>query len=294
MSNYTFRKLEPENIKDLYRLFEAVYHKSCPQNYYDLKYNTAYTGVTYIGFLAYHDQMPVAYYGIVPTFVAIAKQKVLGAQSCDTMTHPSHQKKGLFTNLAKKTFDLAKEKGIHFVFGFPNQNSYPGFIRHLDFTHADTMNRYTIRFSNTPFKLLYRKLGLINRKKQAQNIDNALIEEGYDGVIYDKAYLAYKSYNPNMILPAGDQRFWVNLSKGAWIGALAPLKKEFFSQTSVTLENLTKASSITFMVSSGNAVNGALSKISRAEKGFAVITKNLSGTYDLNRLKFQFSDIDIF
>lgn len=294
MSNYSFSKLEPGNIKDLYRLFDAVYHKSCPKNYFDLKYSTAYTGVSYIGFLAYHNQIPVAYYGIIPTFVSINKQTVLGAQSCDTMTHPEHQKKGLFVTLAKKTFELAKEKGIHFVFGFPNQSSYPGFIKHLGFTHADTMNRYTIRFSNTPFKLLYRKSGLINRKKRVDSIENILVQEGYDGLIYSKHYMSYKTYNPNMILPSGDQRFWINLSKGAWIGAIAPLKKEFFSHTSIALENLTKASSITFMVSSGNNMDFALSKTARAEKGFAVITKNLSGTYNLSRLKFQFADMDIF
>jgi hypothetical protein len=30
------------------------------------------------------------------------------------------------------------------------------------------------------------------------------------------------------------------------------------------------------------------------EAGFAIITKNLSGRYDLGRLKFQLADIDIF
>ncbi|MES2133973.1 MAG: GNAT family N-acetyltransferase, partial [Bacteroidota bacterium] len=157
MSNYTFIKLESENIKHLYTLFTAVYNKSCPKQYFDLKYATQYTGAEYIGFFAFENNIPVAYYGVVPTIISISRQRVLAAQSCDTMTHPAHTKKGLFTELAKRTFELAKQKGIHFVFGFPNQNSYPGFIKHLGFTHTETMNRYTISLSNTPFKLLYRK-----------------------------------------------------------------------------------------------------------------------------------------
>ena len=294
MSNYAFARLDATNLKDLYTLFAAVYNKPCPQSYFERKYDTAYTGVTYIGYLAYLDTRPVAYYGVVPTVLSIRQQRVLAAQSCDTMTHPAHQKKGLFVKLAKQTIDLAKQEGIHLVFGFPNQNSYPGFIKHLGFTHADTMHRYTIRFSNTPFKVLMRKMGLAGGRQISEPVSNILLQEGHDGVIYDQAYRTYKTYNSNTVIGTKEQRFWVNLPKGGWIGALAPLNKELFSQTLRNLESLTKAPSITFMISPGTGPDSALSKTMRAEKGFAVIVKNLSGKYETSRLKFQFSDIDIF
>lgn len=294
MSNYSFARLSATNLKDLYTLFTAVYNKACPKSYFEQKYHTSYTGLSYIGYIAYLDHQPVAYYGVIPTFLSIRQQKVLAAQSCDTMTHPAHQKKGLFVKLAKQTMELAKQEGIHLVFGFPNQNSYPGFIKHLGFAHADTMHRYTIRFSNTPFKVLLRKLGLTGGKQHSESLSNILIQEGFDGVIYDQAYRTYKSYNSNTVIGTSEQRYWVNLPKGGWIGALAPLNKELFSQTLRDLENLTKASSITFMISPGTGLDGALSKTMRAEKGFAVIIKNLSGKYETNRLKFHFSDLDIF
>ena len=294
MSNYRFARLGASNLKDLYLLFAAVYGKACPASYFERKYDTAYTGVAYIGVLAYLDDLPVAYYGVIPTFLSIRQQKVLAAQSCDTMTHPAHQKKGLFVKLAIHTFELARQEGIHLIFGFPNQNSYPGFIKHLGFTHADTMHRHTIRFSNTPIKMLLRKLAFAGGRQSTEPLANILLQEGHDGVIYDKAYMAYKRYNSNTVIGTPEQRFWVNLSKGGWIGALAPLYKEQFSQTLRNLENLTKASSMTFMISPGTGLDSALSKTRKAEKGFAVIIKNLSGKYDTSRLKFQFSDIDIF
>lgn len=294
MSNYTFARLVASNLKDLYILFTAVYNRACPKYYFERKYDTAYTGASYVGYLAYLGQTPVAYYGVIPTFLSIGQQKVLAAQSCDTMTHPTHRKKGLFVKLAQQTFELAKREGIHLVFGFPNQNSHPGFIKHLGFSHAHTMHRYTIRFSNTPFKLLLRKLGLTGGRQSAEPVPNILLQEGFDGLIYDKAYTAYKHYNSNTIVSAKEQRFWVNLPKGGWIGALAPLNSEGFSQTLRHLENLTKASSITFMVSPDTGPDKALSKNAKAEQGFAVIIKNLSGKYETGRLKFQFSDIDIF
>lgn len=294
MNNYRFARLSASNLKDLYSLFTAVYNKACPPSYFERKYDTTYTGVNYIGYLAYLDTTPVAYYGVVPTILSIRQQKVLAAQSCDTMTHPAHQKKGLFVKLARQSFELAKQEGIHLVFGFPNQNSYPGFIKHLGFTHADTMHRHTIHFSNTPIKMLLRKLGLTGGKQNTEPLANILLQEGHDGVIYDKAYMTYKRYNSNTVIGTPEQRFWVNLSKGGWIGALAPLYQEQFSQTLRNLENLTKASSITFMISPGTGLDNVLSKSRKAEKGFAVIIKNLSGKHDTSRLKFQFADIDIF
>lgn len=294
MSSYSFARLGATNLKDLYTLFTAVYNKTCPESYFERKYHTAYTGLSYIGYIAYLDHKPVAYYGVIPTFLSIGQQKILAAQSCDTMTHPAHQKKGLFVKLAKQTIELARQEGIHLVFGFPNQNSYPGFIKHLGFTHADTMHRYTIRFPNTPFKVLLRKLGLTGGKQTSESVPNILLQEGFDGVLYDQAYRTYKGYNSNTVIGTSGQRFWVNLPKGGWIGTLAPLNKELFSQTLRNLENLTKASSITFMISPGTGLDDALSKTMRAEKGFAVIIKNLSGKYETGRLKFQFSDIDIF
>lgn len=295
MSNYTFAKLNCENLKHLYTLFEAVYHKSAPKQYFDQKYNTSYTGAEYIGFLAFQNELPVAYYGVIPTLVSLNQQTILAAQSCDTMTHPAHQKKGLFITLAKQTFELAKSKGIHFVFGFPNQNSYPGFIQKLDFTHSETLNRYTIKYQNTPFKLLYRKLGLINYKEKAETISNPFLDEGYDGIIYSKEYIQYKkNYNKSLIIQKKNISFWINQSNGAWIGLPSPFTDGSFSQTIKTLENITNASSITFMMSTQNRFAEEISKVISPEKGFAVITKNLSGKYNLNNLKFQFSDIDIF
>ena len=294
MNNYTIVKINHETIPQLYTLFESVYKKRCLTNYYELKYNTRYTGVEYIGFLAFHNNIPVAFYGVIPTIVSINKKAVLAAQSCDTMTHPDYQKKGLFVELAKQTFDFAKQSGIHFIFGFPNQNSFPTFIKKLGFTHMENMNRYTFHFSNNIYKILMRKFWFVKSEDQCNDITNVLIEEGFDGILYNKAYLDYKKYNANTIVKSKETTLWINMSKGGWIGTLLPLTKDNFRIQIQLIENLTKASSITFMVSSSSNLNKVLSQNAKPESGFAVITKNLSNNYNLNNLKFQFSDVDVF
>jgi len=53
--------------------------------------------------------------------------------SLNTATHPHHQGKGLFTQLATKTFESASALGFEAVVGIANQNSTPGFIGKLGF-----------------------------------------------------------------------------------------------------------------------------------------------------------------
>ncbi|MDG6225381.1 MAG: GNAT family N-acetyltransferase [Candidatus Thermoplasmatota archaeon] len=69
----------------------------------------------------------------VVRFKALYDGKEIDAcHSQDTMTHPGYRRQGIFEVLANKTYDKAREEGIGFVFGFPNQNSYPGFVKKLD------------------------------------------------------------------------------------------------------------------------------------------------------------------
>jgi len=59
------------------------------------------------------------------------KKTVIAAQSGDAMTNFAYTGKGFFTQLGEKTDALLKAENIEFVYGFPNQNSYPGYIKKL-------------------------------------------------------------------------------------------------------------------------------------------------------------------
>src|SRR5689334_590601 len=116
------KRLNSQNLHDLDQLYEAVYGKKPDENYFPKKYDTEYTGVSYVGYIAYQDHTPIAYYGVIPCFIQYKNEKLLSAQSADTMTHPGYRLKGMFVSLSEKTFALCRELGIYLVFGFPNQN----------------------------------------------------------------------------------------------------------------------------------------------------------------------------
>lgn len=75
-----------------------------------------------------------AAYAVLPRRFHVDGRDVMGALSLDTLTTESWRKRGLFVHLAKTTYARAQEEGLAFVYGFPNPNSLPGFLKHLEWT----------------------------------------------------------------------------------------------------------------------------------------------------------------
>lgn len=61
--------------------------------------------------------------------------------SYQTMVHPDHQKKGLFSSLTKQVLAIGKKEGIKGVFNFPNKASYIPFER-LNFSPINHLKNY--------------------------------------------------------------------------------------------------------------------------------------------------------
>jgi Acetyltransferase (GNAT) domain len=83
----------------------------------------------------------VGLYTVLPTPLSLDGIGVSGAQSVDTMTHPDFRGRGMFLSLARSCYEEAASD-IAVMYGLPNQNSYPGFIKHLGWTHLDDITRW--------------------------------------------------------------------------------------------------------------------------------------------------------
>jgi len=86
-----------------------------------------------IGFNAYDSNRLVAHYACIPVKFMVKGTIQKGLLSLNTATHPQYWGKGLFTYLANKTYDFAKQEGYNFVYGVSNANSTYGFINKLGF-----------------------------------------------------------------------------------------------------------------------------------------------------------------
>jgi len=292
------------------QLYEAVYCKQLPADYYVRKYNTAYTKVMYTGFLAYDvNNMPVAYYGVIPCFIRYNYKPVLSAQSADTMTHPAHRNKGLFVLLANLTYGLCLKEGIKLVFGFPNQNSLPGLINKLGWLITGRLDRFTIPVTTVPLERLAAKLGVFkglykSYTKQVlkkliltqQGIPAAVFNKEYNGVYRTADYLQYKTYNTTYTVKIHEALVWFKIQNGFIVGDMSGFEDDFdrVIKGLIKLAKKLGLRKLQFQVSPDAKLYVLLKKYNEPIPAFPVIIKDLGSGVDLEGLELTFADIDIF
>jgi len=232
---YCVKRLSINNLNDVTTLHTAVYGKMPPADFFLKKYGTDHTGIAYIGFIAYNKQMlPISYYGVIPCFMSCDSKSILAAQSADTMTHPEYRNRGLFVELAQQTLELCRNEGIRIVFGFPNQNSLPGFIHKLKWQTTETMDCFIIPVKAIPMERLSVKIPFLKGsysiytnwvlKKYLvpqQGTSNSVLSDGYDGVFRDAHYLEYKKYSATQVIHIEGAAIWMKINKGLLIGDIS-------------------------------------------------------------------------
>lgn len=72
-------------------------------------------------------------YVVIPQCIKVNQTIVSATLSLNTLTKKEYWGKGIFTGLANDVFEALRNNGVEFTYGFPNPNSYPGFINKLGF-----------------------------------------------------------------------------------------------------------------------------------------------------------------
>lgn len=307
---YTIERLAKHNLEDVAKLHLAVYGKPAAENFFVKKYDTAYTGMMYTGFIAYNnDRIAIGYYGVIPCFLQDGDEIILSAQSADTMTHPLHRYKGLFVELSNMTFDLCRAEGIKLIFGFPNQNSFHGAINKLGWQMTETMDFFQLPVKAVPLekvaakftflKSFYRKYtqSVLNKYVSRDiNIINSVIRDGYAGVHRDADYMLYKSYYNRHIIEISGSTAWIKLHNGLIIGDMNIAPGNFDSAMS-GIKKLAKklgVSTVQFHCSPGTSMHILFSEKYKPVPSFPVLFQVLVPGILLERIKFSFGDMDIF
>ncbi len=308
---HSIKRLSRDTLKDVVKLHAAIYNKKLSLRHISKKYNTGYTGAKYFGFIAYNPKMePIAYYGVIPCFLSYGGKTVLAAQSADTMTHPGYRNMGLFVQLAELTYELCTHEEIPVIFGFPNQNSLPGFIKKLDWKVTDNLDCFIIPIKALPLERMFGDLPVLKRaynwyikrilKKYKQPLYGIISDaqsEGFDGVVRDDKYLLYKSYSPTHVLQIDDVEVWIRTNNGLMIGDIAGATTANFKTLMIKLTELARKlglQQIQFHTSPGTNLHALFKAHYQPGPSFPVIFKDLETAMDNSKMKFTFADIDIF
>jgi hypothetical protein len=309
---YSIYKLDKFNRTDLIQIYKSAFGYSIKLDFLENKQNTALFGHTVVGFIAYDENKnPAAFYGVYPCQIEYKGNFYLAAQSGDTMTHSNHKGKGLFIKLAIETFNYCKENGIHLVFGFPNENSFPGFIKRLGWSHFDDLTPYLIRVKCISWIRLKKTFRLpqsmhnswcifiLKRIKKGAPFKSSCLENETPVVDHSISFFEYKTYNENYLIQLNGINVWLKFDATFLIiGDLEKCNDQRFLETVKKLKKLAfilGLPHLRFHASSNTWAQSMFEKYGYPmEVKYPVVGINFTNEVPLDQLKFTGADNDTF
>lgn len=230
-TDYRIVRIRPEHYDHLIRLYRRCFGLRVDRAALQAKYDTSIFGASHIGHLALDAEgSPAAYYGVFPIRAAVNGRQLLAAQSGDTMTDPDHQRRGLFVTLARKTYELAREEGIQFVFGFPNESSLPGFRDKLDWVFHGHMVDLKLTSGAIPLAEAASRVGVLRgihtlwvRMLRGPRLPGPFLEpQGaeWSGVLHDRDFYSYKQANGGFWVSSGVVHLYVKPAVHLYVGEI--------------------------------------------------------------------------
>ncbi|MFT4544727.1 MAG: hypothetical protein ACI9EQ_001189 [Bacteroidia bacterium] len=128
--SYDIRRIGPEDFSVLIPLMQDCFGMDVDIEYFRWKFTQNPAG-SFIGFVAIDGftKEAGAYYGVIPQVFELDGVETTIYQSCDTMTHSAHRRRGLFRKLAMRTYEELENEDKFFAIGFGGGQSTPGFIK---------------------------------------------------------------------------------------------------------------------------------------------------------------------
>jgi GNAT superfamily N-acetyltransferase len=305
---YHIERVSAGKLSDLVLLFRDAFNWKTNVDFLSFRYDTTRLGPRDLGYLAYSDENePAAYYGVFAAKLSINGLVIQGAQSGDTATHSRHRGKGLFTDLARATYELAAREGVQVIFGFPNKNSYPGFVKKLDWKHTHDIDVYKIKVLTLPLAQAARKYAwmkgffnwwvsmFVKSKTTSHLLESSITSAGQNGVIHDAAYYAYKQSDNKYLIKYNGIRMWLKFDGFLWVGDMELNDIATFRNSMKLLKGLafrTGCDKIVFHASPGTKLHTMLSADYSKSSVMPAAGLNLDGGDSITSLKFIGADFD--
>lgn len=310
-NGYNIYRVDENHIDDLIKISKSAFNISPPRTYYINKNMTDGFGTPYLGFIAFDSKLEAAaFYGVYSCQMMLNGEIYNAVQSGDTMTHKDHTGKGLFIKLATLTYELCKKLKVSFVFGFPNYNSYPGFVKKLNWICPGNLKEYRFRVFTIPLLKLVKKIPLLNVPFQlylsfvnyffSPNnlvVKSSVLSEGVGGVHRTNDFMKYKSKcGSSFVLSLKSGKAWVKTDGYLILGDLETSKDKFSS----LLKELKRyafvigADEVIFQTVEGTNADLWFSKYYQAKDALPFGYLQLNPSVDPSLFKYVMADLDTF
>ena len=312
MTEYQIEKLNNENVQSLLPLYEKAFGKPISLVELKSKFNTENWGLKNVGFISFFNEKAVGFYGVFPCEVEIDGKKMLIAQSGDTMVDAEHRRKKLFVLLAKKTFKFCEENGISLVYGFPNQFSFPSFIKKLDWIHIHNIVAHSFKAKCLPFLTMSRLFKvpesffnkvqhlILSFKSVQPKSYQSIINSSEDlAIVKDASFFEYKTYFKKYFLSINSKLVWVKpTSMYLLVGDVETCSKKEFEKVLKKLKKLCFILGIPhlrFQCSENSILNDFVKDSGvKLEAEYPVGCLPLKPDIEFEKFKFTLADYDTF
>ncbi|MDD3653281.1 MAG: GNAT family N-acetyltransferase [Desulfotomaculaceae bacterium] len=195
MNSLIVTPYRPDDEHEIIKLFKLVYGRDMSMNYWRWRFVDNPAGRHMID-LCWDGPILAGHYAVSPVIMSIRGKEYLTALSMTTMTHPDYRNKGIFTALAQSLYRRLQDQGVVMVWGFPNNNSYHGFMNKLSWfplTQVPKLATSDFRFPNMVAG--HRNTEIIEVKKIDERFDQlwqSLDRSGVNMVVRSSKYLQWR------------------------------------------------------------------------------------------------------
>jgi len=128
-------QIRPYKSGDKYKVLQLIRlaFKWSDEKYWKWRYIDNPTGVGRI-WIAEDDDRIVGHYAMIPGKIKVEEMTASTLLTTDIVTHSDYRRQGIFEALAKKAYSEIQKEGNYIQYVFPNELSYPKFIKKLGFS----------------------------------------------------------------------------------------------------------------------------------------------------------------
>jgi predicted N-acetyltransferase YhbS len=133
--DWSIREYSTRDKQGVFELRKAAYGESFDEQAWEWKFENGPLRPAQI-LVAEKDALII---GIRPTIfmpMKIMNEVLIAGLNVDVMTHPDFRRRGIFSTLVRESLKRLNEQGVNIAFTFPNENSYPGYVRRLRWYHV--------------------------------------------------------------------------------------------------------------------------------------------------------------
>jgi Acetyltransferase (GNAT) domain len=308
---YRIARISDAHMEGVTYLFNALFQKKVTTAYLRQKYDTAYCGLSQVSYLAYTAEGEVvALYGALPFAFQQGALTMHIVQACDSLTLPTHQRRGLHFRLANAAYEDMRAQGVWFVFALHSDTTYQH-TKRLGWKAGTRMSRFHVRINTLPVnKIIYRFFPALFpaydrwvRRRWRRLIqpdawfDNPLHAEGWLCVRYTPAFFRYKAFSGSYILHIEGIYIWVKLQGALLVGALSACDEAAVRKVLDRLRPMCRRagiSEILFQISSDTRLAHSLAALLPAHPSWLVGYLDFNGMANFDALRFNFGDLDAF